>query len=586
MAVRLTTYLVVAIVAATLIAGLIVGAQRDDTEGPVDLIVQNAKVFTADAGGTMAEAVAVRGNQILRVGSNREINRLRRPQTIVIDAEGGAVLPGFNDAHVHFLSGGLGLDRVDVTEARTLPEIQASVRAWAEANPDRAWVIGRGWRPSAVEGGAPFDGAQGRPVRQQLDAVVADRPVFLLSADGGAALVNTKALRLAGIDRRTQDPVGGTVARDAKRGEPTGLLTDGAVTLVERLIPPASRDERARALRAAIAEAHRHGVTSIHDVSADAAALEQYDELRRSGDLNLRVYASIPVAGVVTDAELDRLDALRAKYPDDPLFKTGAVQITVDGTIDAHAAALLEPYATRPAVADPLVAPDDLNRTARLFDARGWQLMTDASGDRAVRMALDAYAHTVRSNPVPPHGRRHRIEHVELADPADLSRLRPLNAIASVQPLAGGLDLTRIESWSAGLGPDRAARVWALKSLSSAGARLAFGSDWPSAPLNPMIEIHAAVARMAPDDLSETGWLPSERIGVKAAVSASTAAAAYASFDEHRKGSLTRGMLADLVVLTTDIFSAPPSTLASTGVAATVFDGKIVYRQTPRRLTH
>jgi predicted amidohydrolase YtcJ len=238
----------------------------------------------------------------------------------------------------------------------------------------------------------------------------------------------------------------------------------------------------------------------------------------------------------------------------------------------------------RPFVAEPLVAPDDLNRTARLFDARGWQLMTHAAGDRAVRMALDAYAHTVRSNPPPARGRRHRLEHVELADPADLSRLRALNAIASVQPVAGGAEVTPLEAWTASLGPERAGRIWALKSIASAGGRLALGSDWPSAPLNPMHEIHAAVTRMAAD--ADEGSQPNERIGLKAALTAYTAAAAYASFDEHRKGSLTRGMLADMVVLTTDIFSTPPSSLISTGVAATIFDGKIVYRKNPRSLTH
>src|SRR5436190_10995160 len=317
MAARLTTYFVVGIVAATLIAGLIVGAQRDDSDGPVDLIVFNAKVYTADASGTVAEAVAVRGNQILRVGSNREINRLRRPQTTLIDAHGAAVLPGFNDASTHFIDGGLALDDVDLTGATTVEEIQDRIQVWGEAHPDRGWILGHGWQPSA---------SLLTPTRQLLDAVASDRPACLLSTDGRSAWLNSKALERVAISRRTQPPADGAIIKDPRTGNPTGLLKGAAVEIATRALPRPSREDRARALRAAIEEAHRNGVTSIHDVISRADDFVSYDAARRAGDLAVRVYATLP-ADDTPEAEIfKQLESLSARYPDDPLFKMGSVR--------------------------------------------------------------------------------------------------------------------------------------------------------------------------------------------------------------------------------------------------------------------
>ena len=315
MAARLTTYVVVAIVAATLIAGLIVGAQRDDSDGPVDLIVFNAKVYTADAENATAEAVAIRGNQILRVGSNREINRLRRPRTVLLDALGAAVLPGFNDANVQFIAGGLGLDAIDLLEAADAAEMQARIRTWADANPDRPWVVGRGWAAGSFQGGGP--------TRLLLDAAAPNRPAFILSNDGRAAWVNTRALRLAGITRKTPNPAGGVIVKEARTGEPTGVLKGAAVALAGRHVPRPTHDERARALRAAIVEAHRHGITSVQDAAAGAEDLALYEEVRRAGDLNIRVYASLPLEGAPAEPAIEQLDEVSTRYPDDPLFKSG-----------------------------------------------------------------------------------------------------------------------------------------------------------------------------------------------------------------------------------------------------------------------
>jgi predicted amidohydrolase YtcJ len=583
MAARLTAYLVVGIVAATLIAGLIVGAQRDDNDGPIDIIIHNAKVYTAGPpaeDAETAEAVAIRGNQVLRVGSDREIERLRRPQTIVIDARGGAVLPGFTDSHVHAIDGGLALSRIDLSDATSLTDVQELVRMWAEAHPDAPWVVGSGWRASAF-GGSP-------PTRQMLDALVPNRPAQILGDDGRAAWVNTRALGLAGITRKAAAAAPGTIARDPRTGEPSGILRGDAIATVARLLPAPTRADREQAIRAAVREAHRFGITSIQDVGSSRDDLALFAEARRAGDLPLRVYSALGLPGMLSDADVAALDAIAAQYPDDPLFKSGAVSIELDGDIDARTAALVEPYADGTESGDTSLSADDLNRLVRLLDARGWQVVTSASGDRAVRMALNAYEHAVRSNRVPDRGRRHRVERVAILDPADARRFASLGVIASMQP--GVFDPTpdAIEMLLSAVGSGRAAQSWAYGTISTTSGTLAFGSDWPHAPLNPMVALQAAVTR-APMDINATApavaspaanaWNPAERLALQAAIDAYTSAAAYASYDEQRKGTLAKGMLADLVVLSEDVFAAPPSRLGSTRVALTIFDGKIVYRR-------
>nr|MBA3270337.1 amidohydrolase family protein [Acidobacteriota bacterium] len=322
MAARITAYLVALIVGTTLIAGLIVGAQRDDA-GPVDLIVVNGNVYTSDVDNPTAEAVAVQGNKILMVGSNRDVQRLRRAQTLVVDARGGTVLPGFNDAHLHFLSGGLALRQVNLLDAETLAEIELTVRAWAGKHPTPAWVTGGGWSYETF--------ARDLPTRQMLDALVPDRPAYLTAADGRTGWANSAALALASITRRTPNPTDGLIVKDARTGVPTGILKDAAMRLIAARIPSPTRDDRISALRAAMDEAHRRGVTSVHSAGESADDLELYDEFRRERELEVRVYAAVSAEPDITNAELDTLDALREKYDDDPVFKTGAVKLVVDG---------------------------------------------------------------------------------------------------------------------------------------------------------------------------------------------------------------------------------------------------------------
>lgn len=554
MAARLATYLVVVIVAGTLIAGLIVGAQRADESGPVDLIIHNARVYAADDLGSIADAIAIRGNKILKVGGEREVMRIRRPQTTIIDAKGAAVLPGFDDAHVALIAGGLAREGVDLFGAESLEDVQQRIATWADARPDAVWITGSGWS---------YDAVGGLPLRAQLDDAVSDRPAALLSQDGQALWLNGKALAAAHITRRTPDPQHGIIVRD-RRGEPTGLLKGAAMGLAEKAVPRPTREERARALLVAIREAQRRGITSVQDVGAAPGDLDLYEAARAAGTLGLRVYAAVP-AGRTSP---DDLDAIAKRYPDDPLLKTGLAAIAIDGSVESQTAAMLAPYAAKGDGEGELRMPAaELSKLVAMLDARGWQIAVDAAGDRAVRLTLDAYG-AVAKNAQTEKAPRHRIENVTSVDPEDMPRFGALGVIATILPLhaTGGGAL----NWSRNLGPERAPFGWPARSLSAAGAHLAFGTDSPRLPLDPLAGLRAAVTR--------PGIQAPEQLTLKSAINAWTSGAAWASFDEHRKGTLKPDMLADIVILSTDIFGGSAK-LAGADVVMTIFDGKIVYRR-------
>ena len=570
MAARFTAYAVAFIVGVTVIAGLIVGAQRED-DGPVDLIVINGQVYSADR-DELAEAVAVRGNKVIRVGSNREIQRLRRAQTTVIDANGGAVLPGFNDAHAHVVSGGLSLDQVSLDAATTVDEIKDTIRVWAEAHPERQWITGRGWYYQ------PFNGMM--PTRQLLDSLVADRPAYLIAYDGHTGWANSAALKAAGITRRTTNPAGGIIVKDPRTGEPTGALKETAMALMSKVAPQPTEEDRVAAIRAAIDEAHRLGITSVQDAGGPASDLELYDRLRKAGHLTLRVYQALRADATLTEAGLEELEQIRTRFADDPMLKTGAIKLVADGVIEAHTAAMLEPYANRPSIkGDARFTPEQMNTVVGMLDRRGWQVMTHAIGDAAVRMTLDAYESAAKNNPMPARGRRHRIEHIETIDPADVPRFGKLGVIASFQPVHATPSPTPGDVWSTNIGEVRASHGWLWSSIAKAKGPLAFGSDWPVMTFDPRMGLHVATTRTTTEGLPKGGWIPGERLPLRQAIQVYTRDGAWASFDEQRKGTLARDMLADIVVLSDDIFSAPPARLTTTEVVVTIADGKVVYRR-------
>jgi predicted amidohydrolase YtcJ len=574
---RLATFIVVGILVATLAAGLIVRARRADLGEGADLVVLNGRVYAP--GGTPAspEAVAVRANRILKVGTTSEIKQMVRKGTVVVDAHGGSVLPGFNDAHLHLMSGGLGLQQVDLLDAVTLEQIDQTIRTYAAAHPEKPWVLGRGWYYT------PFPG--GLPTRQQLDALVPDRPAFMRCYDGHTGWANSRALALAGITRTTPDPKGGIIVKDPKTGEPTGALKEAAQDLMDKVLPRPSRRDKLQAIRAAVAQAHRFGITSVQNADGDAEEIGLFDEVRRAGDLKLRVYMAMSVDSPFKDADADRLDQMRAKFADDPVLRTGAAKLFIDGVIEAHTAVMLAPYANRPTKGEPLFSADELDRIVALLDRHGWQVMTHAIGDGGVRMALDAYEHAAEVNPAPPRGRRHRLEHIETIDPADIPRFGRLGVIAVQQPFHGNPSGNQLDVWIANIGPERASRGWAQKSISAAGGRLAMGSDWPVVSLDPRLELNMAVNRTTPEGTPPGGWLPEQKIPLGDAIDAYTSGAAYASFDDGRKGRIAPGMLADMAVMSTDLFALPPARLLDAVVRVTIFDGKVVYTATsPSRL--
>lgn len=550
-------------------AGVSCNSQPPVAAPVADLLILNARVVTADDQGTLAQALAVAGNTILRVGTNDEMSALRGPGTRVIDAQGATVAPGFNDSHVHFLSGGRTLGDVDLAGLTTLEQVQDAISRFAASKPDLSWVRGRGWLYS------PFPG--GTPTRAQLDAVIADRPAVMTCYDGHSVWVNSKALAMAGITKDTPNPPNGEVVKDPRTGEPTGHLKEAASDLVTERMPKQTDADRRAALRAAVAHAHSFGVTSVQEAGVDPAELALFEAAKQAGELKVRMYAALSASSATTEADLDRMDALWKQSGDDPTLKTGAVKIYSDGVIESRTAAMLAPYVGSKSAGEPNLSPDELNDLVTRIDKRGWQIMIHAIGDRAIRMSLDAFEHAAAANPTPARGRRHRIEHIETIDAADIPRFGKLGVIASQQPMHVPLgDMYSAQAkgpWPDNIGSDRASRAWAWKSIHDAGGRITFGSDWPVAPLSAGQGLWVATTRIGPPNAAD------QKLPMLDAIRAYTSWPAYASFEEQRKGMLVPGMLADLVVLSADIASSPPKAAADIVVAATIFDGKVVYER-------
>jgi len=557
------------------------------------LLLTNARVWTANPAQPWAEAVAIRGNKIVAVGSNDEITaRFGRAQHR-LDLPAGFVMPGINDAHIHFLGGGLALAQVDLTGARSLAEIQRRLIDFARANPaaacpapDRcgAWITSRGWEYAALPNRLP--------TRADLDAIFPDRPVALTAYDGHTLWVNSRALQLAGVTAQSKFDGYGEIVLDAS-GQPTGILKEGAMRLVRAKIPPPTRAQQLDALRRALKLAASLGITSIQNASGSPEDLALYQELLERGALTLRVRLAISLSPRTTQAEIDRIAALAQKYSG-PMLAVGAIKIVLDGVIETHTAAMLEPYSDNPATAgQPAYTQEQLNRIvaqadrARIPGKAGLQVYIHAIGDRAVRMALDAFAHTRKVNGT--RDSRHRIEHIETVAAEDISRFAALGVMASMEPIHA--DPGTIDVWSRAVGPERVQRAFAWGDLERAGAQLVFSSDWPACiSLDPLRGLHNAVNRQTPDGFPPGGWVPEQRLSLETALAAYTRAGAYASFEEKVKGMIAPGMLADLVVLSADPFRVPPvhgepvqgepADLYKLRVLQTIFNGRVIYNAT------
>ena len=548
---------------------IVVSVGGQTSSAPADLLITNGKVYAADGTGRFFQAVAIGGGKVLRVGSNQEVAGLRGPSTNVIDAHGRAVVPGFNDSHVHFLGGGLGLSQVDLAGLETLPAVQGKIREFAAAHGAAPWIQGRGWLY------APFPG--GLPTRALLDAVVPDRPAAMTCYDGHSLWVNSRALAMAGITKDTPDPKNGVIVKDPKTGEPTGVLKESAQALVRKVLPQPSRDDQRAALRAAIAEALKFGLTSVQNASGSPEELEIFDEAQRAGDLKVRYYSTLSIQPGFTQSEADRYDQVWRRYGDNPVLKTGAIKIVLDGVIESRTAGMLEPYTNATSAGTLNYTREDLERIVTMMDARGWQIWIHAIGDRSIRMALDAFEHAAAVNPAPARGRRHRIEHIEAVAAADIARFGRLGVIASQQPMHVVLgDMNADEPsgpWPNNVGRERATRAWAWNSIRAAGGRLTFGSDWAVAPLAPGEGIWLATTRKV------SAGAQDQKLPLTDAIDGYTRWPAYASFEEQRKGTLAPGMLADIAILSTDIIARPPLKPTDLIVDMTIANGAVVYRR-------
>ncbi|HWX25154.1 MAG TPA: amidohydrolase [Vicinamibacteria bacterium] len=539
---------------------------------PADLILSGGKVFTADATAPFAEAVAISGGRILYVGSVEGAARFRGPKTRFIDLRGRLCLPGFNDAHIHLMSGATSLARIDLSEDTSSFAIEAHIARDAEAHPDSAWVLGFGWVYSAFPGGLPAKG--------ELDEAVKDRPAYMESYDGHTGWANGKALALAGITRTTPDPPRGAIVHDPA-GEPTGVLKEEATRLVLAKVPKPFPGAQYALLLKALALLASEGITSVQDARDDEVSLDDeiplFERALREGRLSLRIRAAVLMTpGHVREA-IEEARRLKRSHTN-PRLQFGTLKGFVDGVVESHTAALLAPYADNPALGagETRWAPEALKEAVVDADAQGLQVYLHAIGDRAVRTALDAYEAALRAHG--PRDRRGRIEHVETIDPVDIPRFQKLGVIASMQPLHASPVPNTLDIWAGNLGPERASRGFAWARLEHAGARLAFGSDWPVVTADVFQGLYCALTRKTPAGSPPGGWFPEQSVGLESALRHYTADGAYASFEEQQKGTLAAGRLADVIVVSEDLFAEPPEALLKARVLLTLVEGQEVFR--------
>ncbi len=534
-----------------------------------DLVVHNGKVWTGDPAKPDAQAVAVWRDRILKVGTDAEVKALAGANTKLIDLKGGRLVPGFYDSHVHFLGGGLSLSRIDLKDARDEAEFGKRLVAFDKNTSRERWIVGGLWDHDRT-----FKGEL--PTAATIDKFVKDRPVFIRRYDGHMGLANSAAMKLAGITADTKDPPGGVIYRLADGKTPSGVLKDNAMSLVDRLIPEPGDEEILEAVYAAQKAAAEVGVTSVQDMDGSGAETRRklfriYQRLARLGKLTCRIDLRWPMeahkelanAGVAADFGTD-------------FVRIGGVKGFMDGSLGSSTAKMFAPYETDAKSTGVYVTePDTVRSYIRSTDAAGLNVCVHAIGDQANAVLLDTFAAVAKQNG--PKDRRFRIEHVQHLRPADYPRFKELGVIASMQPYHV-IDDGR---WAEGrIGAKRCASSYAYRSLLDAGAALAFGSDWPVAPLDVLAGIDAAVNRRTLDGKHPNGWFPEQRITVAEAVSAYTSGSAFAGFQEKDRGSIAVGKLADFVLLTRDIFAAvEKDKIADTKVLLTVVGGKVVFER-------
>ena len=530
-----------------------------------DLVIVNASIHTMDPAKPTAAAVAILGNHIVAVGSTAEIKALAGSHTRVIDAGKKVVLPGFNDSHVHWLMGGFSITNVDLRDAKSTDEFARRIGDHARKLPKGRWILGGDWDHEKWPGTS-------LPTKELIDSVTPDNPVFVNRTDGHMALANSLALKLAVVTKDTKDVPGGLIVRDPNTGEPTGVLKDAALDLVDKVVPERSFEEKLTAARAATEHAASVGVTSVQDMSAgDDVGLYQY--MLERGELKTRIYGMYSIVRW----EVLGKTGVRGGFGSDKL-RIGGLKGFADGSLGSSTALFFEPYSDTPnthgLLFDQMLPEGIMLTRVEAADKAGLHVMIHAIGDEANQRILDIYQQVEEKNG--PRDRRFRIEHAQHLRASDIPRFGKEKVIASMQPYHAADDGRWCDKR---IGPERSKGTYAFRSLLDTGAVLAFGSDWTVAPLNPMEGLKAAVSRQTLDGKHPQGWVPEQKITVDEAVRAYTVGSAYAEFAEKVKGTITAGKLADLVMLDRDIYKIDPLEIDKTQVLLTVMDGRVVYER-------
>jgi len=567
------------VLAIGLLLGAAACARPTPGDLPPDLILRGGKVYTLDTSRSWAEAVAVRGKRIVAVGADAEIARLAGPDTRTVDLEGRFVMPAFHDAHVHPVSAGVELGQCNLNDLTTAEATLDAVRRCATEQSARAWLVGGGWLLTTFP--------PGQPSKEDLDAIMGNKPAALSSSDGHSMWVNSAALAAAGITRATKDPEAGRIDRDA-RGEPTGLLRESATDLVSKVLPPTTPEEYDAGLLRALEQMNRVGIVSFQEASAREPMVAAYRSIARQGKLTARAHLSLYADPAQDETQVDRFVRIREETTE-PGVSARTVKIFVDGVIEAATAYLVEPYLPlkgEPATtANPRGLPNftDERLTALVtrLDREGFQTHMHAIGDGAIRQGLDAIAAAQRANG--PRDRRPHIAHIQLFHPDDVARFKELGVVANMQPLWAYADSFIRDLTEPRLGPERSKWLYPFGSLQRAGAMLAGGSDWSVTSVNPLDAIQVAVTRKALEAPADApAWLPGERLDLATALAAYTRGGAYVTFEEEDSGSLEVGKLADIIVLDKNPFEIPEEEIHTARVVWTLFEGKQVYRDEGR----
>jgi len=541
------------------------------TKNAPDLVLINGKVWTGMDETSFEEAVAIKGNRIIAVGKTADMKALTDAATQVIDLKGQLVTAGFNDAHIHFLSGSMGLAEVNMLGTDSPSSVAERVNQYVNENPGKEWITGRGWQYSSFSSGLPD--------HESLNTITNDKPVFIKAYDGHSAWANRKALLMAGIDRNTIYTGFGEIVKD-KNGEPTGTLRESAMGLVSKHIPPATRAEKLDAIRKGMKLAASLGITSIQNANGSDEDLSLYKELLNNGELTLRYAAAFSVNENTTDTDIALFTKLRDSVgTNNPMIRADAIKFMIDGVIESHTGFMLQPYSDIPTT-DPLalgqlaVPIEKYQDLVMKLDKNAFRIYTHAIGDRGVRESLNAYEHAVAINGK--RDSRHRVEHIETVSPDDIPRFAQLGVMPSMEPIHA--DPKTIDIWAKAVGETRLPWSFAWNEMLKNNAFLVFSSDWPACiDINPIRGLHVAVTRRTPEGIPEGGWIPEQKISITQAMKAYTSAGAYSSFEENLKGQIKIGQLADIIVFSQDLFTIDPMKTFETKVVLTVFDGTIIY---------